>query len=230
MRLRLDDNERGAFHYLFGGVVVVILLKGIAFLADRLGPSLSADQAALRPFQQGYPLLRGELAVVVTPTGLTERLILAVVLAVGATFMLAVLLALLSTAWHRSGGRGRRIAVRLVLMLTLVWSVYAAFLLPIKETRVEKGELLIRERRSFIGDIPWPLSLHERRLSSGEVLWVEGGSDPPVAREKGKAWIDVVTTAGTERAAWVRGLDAKDELELLRAASDGAAVLERELR
>lgn len=106
MRLRLDDNERGAFHYLFGGVAVVIALKGIAFITDRLGPALTEDQAALRHFQGGYPLLRGELAIVSTPSGLTERLILAVVLAVGVAFTLALVFVLLGRKRRRAGGAG----------------------------------------------------------------------------------------------------------------------------
>ena len=108
MRLRLDDNERGAFHYLFGGVIVVILLKGIAFITDQLGPTLTPDQAALRYFQQGYPLLRGELAMVATPTGLTERLVLAIVLAVGVAFALALVFVIIATARRRGAAPAQR--------------------------------------------------------------------------------------------------------------------------
>lgn len=233
MRLRLDDNERGAFHYLFGGVIVVVLLKGVAFITDRLGPTLTPDQAALRYFQQGYPLLRGEIAMVATPTGLTERLVLAVVLAVGVAFALALVFVIIATARRRRAIRAARVGLlttRATLLATLAWSVYAAFLLPIKETRAEKGELIFRERTSMIGDIPWPFTLHEHLLPGSEVLWIEGGSEPPVHGQQGMAWVDVVTTSGIIRTGWVRGFDGKSEMKLLEASSDAAASLERELR
>ncbi len=233
MRLRLDDNERGAFHYLFGGVIVVVLLKGIAFITDQLGPTLSPELAALRYFQQGYPLLRGEIAVVATPIGLTERLVLAVVLAVGVAFALALLFVIIATArGHRAGGAERAglIATRTSLLITLAWSVYAAFLLPIQETRSAKGELILRERTSMIGDIPWPFTLRERLLPSEEVMWIEGGSEPALQGQKGTAWVDVVTTGGVIRAGWIRGFDGQSEMKLLEASSDAAAALERELR
>ena len=233
MRLRLDDNERGAFHYLFGGVIVVILLKGIAFITDQLGPTLTPDQAALRYFQQGYPLLRGELAMVATPTGLTERLVLAVVLAVGVAFALALVFVIIATARRRGAAPAQRaglLVTRTALVITLAWSVYAAFLLPIKETRASKGELILQERTSMIGDIPWPFTLRERVLPGSEVLWIEGDSEPPLEGQKGTAWVEVVTTSGAIRSGWVRGFDGKSEMKLLEASSDAAAALERELR
>lgn len=233
MRLRLDDNERGAFHYLFGGVIVVVLLKGIAFITDQLGPTLNPDLAALRYFQQGYPLLRGEIAVVATPTGLTERLVLAVVLAVGVAFALALVFVIIATARRRPSvraGRAGLLATRIGLLITLGWSVYAAFLLPVQEIRAVKGELILRERTSMIGDIPWPFTLSERVLPGSEVLWIEGGSEPSLQGKKGMVWVDVVTTTGILRAGWMRGFDGKSEMKLLEASSDAAAALERELR
>ena len=233
MRLHLDDNERGAFHYLFGGVIVVILLKAIAFITDQLGPTLTPDQAALRYFQQGYPLLRGELAMVATPTGLTERLVLAVVLAVGVAFALALVFVIIATVRRRGAEPAQRaglLVTRMALVITLAWSVYAAFLLPIKETRARKGELIVQERTSMIGDIPWPFTLHERVLPGSEVLWIEGGSEPSLQGQKGTAWVEVVTTSGAIRAGWVRGFDGKSEMKILEASSDAAAALERELR
>lgn len=229
MRLRLDDNERGAFHYLFGGVVVVVLLKGIAFITDRLGPTLTPDQAALRHFQQGYPLLRGDLAIVSTPTGLTERLILAIVLAVGVAFILALAFVIFGNKRNRTG-KVRLLATRTALVVTLAWSVYAAFLLPLEETRAQHGELILRQRTALIGDIPWPFTLRESRLPGADVLWLEGGSAPPVPGQKGTAWVDVVSTSGSHRAGLVRGFDGRSEMMLLEAASDAAAALERELR
>ena len=230
MRLRLDDNERGAFHYLIGGLVVVLILKGVAFFADKLGPALSPDQAALRPFQQGYPMLRGELATVATGTGLSERLVLAVVFAVGVTFCLAVILALIDTVRRRPRGRAGVLLTRAILLITLSWSVYAAFLLPIREASVENGALVLRVRKVLVGDIPWPGSLMENSLPGHDILRLETGSDHPTASHRGSTWIDAVTVTERQRIALVLGTDADHELEALRDASTAAAYLERELR
>lgn len=230
MRLKLDDNERGAFHYLFGGLFVVLVLKGVAFLADELGPALSPDQAALRPFQQGYPMLRGELATVATGTGLTERLVLSVVFAVGFTFCLAMLLAMFDMFRRKPRGRAGVLLTRGVLLVTLSWSVYAAFLLPVREASVENGSLVLRERKVLVGDIPWPGSLQENKLPGHNILRLETGSDHPTAKHPGNTWIDAVTVTRRQRIALVMGVDAEHELEALRDASTAAAYLERELR
>lgn len=230
MRLNLDDNERGAFHYLIGGVVVVILLKGIAFITDRLGPALAPDQLALRPFQQGYPLLRGELATVGTSTGLTERLVMAVVLSVGITFLWAFLLAATTRSFGRRTGRAGMFITRAVLLVTLGWSIWAAFLLPVKETRIAAGKLILSERHSAIGDIPWPFTLHQVAIPGHDVLRIEAGNQHPEKGCDGMAWIDAVTKQGQQRVGTVAGVCASDEMNLLHTASDAAAALERELR
>ncbi len=230
MRLNLDDNERGAFHYLTGGVVVVILLKSVAFITDRLGPALSPDQLALRPFQQGYPQLRGELVAVSTTTGLTERLILAVVVSVGITFLWTFVLAAITRALGKRTGSAGMFATRAVLVVTLGWSIWAAFLLPIKEARIAEGKLILSERHSAVGDIPWPFTLHKAVFPGRDVLRLEAGSEPPEQGCNGTAWIDAVTKEGHRRLGAVAGICAADEMELLRAASDAAAIMERELR
>lgn len=230
MRLNLDDNERNAFQYLIGGVVVVILLKGVAFITDRLGPALTPDQMALRPFQQGYPLLRGELATVSTTTGLTERLVLAVVLSVGITFLWAFLLAAITRALGKRAGRAGMFVTRAMLLVTFSWSAWAAFLLPIKEARIETGKLILSERHAAVGDIPWPFTLHQVSIPGHDVLRLEAGSQHPVMGCDGTAWVDAVTTEGQQRVGTVADVCAADEMKMLRTASDAAAIMERELR
>lgn len=230
MRLNLDDNERGAFHYLIGGVVVVILLKGVAFITDRLGPPLTPDQLTLRPFQQGYPMLRGELATVTTTTGLTERLVLAVVLSVGITFLWAFLLAAITRAQGRRTGRAGMFITRAVLIVTLGWSIWAAFLLPVREIRIGTGKLIMSERHSAVGDIPWPFTLHQVVIPGHDVLRLEAGSRSPVKGCDGMAWIDAVTTKGHQRIGSIAQVCAADEMKMLHTASDAAAIMERELR
>lgn len=230
MRLNLDDNERGAFHYLLGGVVVVVLLKTVAFITDRLGPSLSPEQLALHPFQQGYPMLRGELITVGTSTGLTERLVMAVVFSVGITFLFAFVLTAILRWRSEWLGRTGMLITRAVLLVTLAWSVWSAFLLPIQEAEVASGQLILKERRAAIGDIPWPFTLHEVRIPGHDVVRLEAGSTSPHQECDGADWIDAVTAEGRHRIGSVNGVCASEEMNELQRASDGAAILERELR
>ena len=230
MRLNLDDNQRNAFQYLIGGVVVVILLKGVAFITDRVGPTLSPDQLALRPFQQGYPLLRGELVTVSTSTGLTERLVLAVVLSVGITFVRAFLRAAITRALGKRAGRTGMFVTRAVLLVTFSWSTWAAFLLPLKETRITAGELILNERHSAVGDIPWPFTFHQVVVPGHDVLRLEAGDRHPEKGCDGSVWVDLVTTEGHQRVATVAEVCAADEMRMLHTASDAAAIMERELR
>lgn len=230
MRLNLDDNERGAFHYLLGGVGVVILLKGVVFITDRLGPALSPEQLALRPFQQGYPMLRGELATVSTTMGLTERLILAVVLAVGITFLWAFVLAATSRALGKRTGLAGMLVTRVVLVLTLGWSIWAAFLLPVKEARISDGKLILSERHSAVGDIPWPFTLRQVAIPGPDVIHMEAGDRSPEKGCDGMAWIDAVTKDGRQRIGTITDVCVTDEMKLLHTASDAAAIIERELR
>lgn len=230
MRLNLDDNQGGAFNYLIGGLVVVSLLKGVAFITDRLGPALTPDQMALRPFQQGYPLLRGELAMVGTTTGLTERLVLAVILSVGITFLWAFLLAATTRSMRKPAGRADMFITRAVLLITLGWSIWAAFLLPVKEARITVGGLVLSERHAAIGDIPWPFTLHQVVVPGPDVLRIEAGSQHPVNGCDGMAWVDAATTTGPQRIGTVAGVCAASEMTLLHTASDAAAIMERALR
>lgn len=108
--------------------------------------------------------------------------------------------------------------------------MFAAFFLPMEETRAVKGALILRERAPLIGDIAWPFTLRESRLPAADVRWLAGGSAPPVPGKKGEAWVDVASGPGSRRAGLVRGFQGRPEMHFLEAASDAAAALERELR
>jgi hypothetical protein len=229
MRLKLDDNERGAFNYLIGGALVVLVLRSMAFLTDALGPALSPDERMLRAFQQGYPALRGELAVVGTSAGLSERVVLAVVLAVAVAFLIAFLFATVIRSNSRSARWIKVWTTRFSLLVVLCWSLWGAFFLPVKETRVIDGGLLITRRKAIVGDIPWPFSVHEHRWARPEVLRVEVVDHGPVKGCDGDIGLDLITAEGRERIAHVEGVCRDGQLDRLRAGSEAAALIDREL-
>lgn len=230
MRLKLDDNERGAFNYLIGGAVVVLMVRGAAWLFDAFGPKLSPDGLAMRLFQHGYVGQRGELIVSDTSSGLSERMVLAVVLAVGVAFLLAFIFATIARARQGHAGRLGLWITRLALLITLAWSLYAAMDLPLKEARITDGSLQFLERRSIIGDIPWPFTTTERLLPRDSVERVEIVEHAPIKGCDGMVELDVVTSTGSERISCLNGICEEERMDRLRAGSAASALLDRELR
>jgi len=230
MRLKLDDNERGAFNYLIGGAVVVLLVRGAAWLFDAFGPKLSPDGMALRLFQHGYVGLRGELAVSDASSGLSERMVLAVVLAVGVAFILAFIFATIARARHQRAGRLGLWITRSALLITLAWSLYAAMELPLKETRIRNGSMQVLDRKRIVSDIPWPFTTSERLLQRDSVQRVEVIEHAPVKGCDGTVELDIVSSMGRERISRINGICPEGRMEALRAGSDASALLDRELR
>lgn len=229
MRLKLDDNERGAFNYLFGGVVIVLIVRGAAWLFETFGPKLSEDGLAIRLFQHGYVGLNGELAISDASSTLTERMVLAVVLAVGVSFVLAFLFVTIARARHRRAGRLGVWITRAALVITLAWSLYAAMDLPLKETRIWNGSMQVIKRKPIIGDIPWPFTATERLLLRDSVERVEAVEHAPVTGCDGTIEVVVVFAAGRERLAHVTGICPEERMDRLKASSDASALLDREL-
>lgn len=228
---RLDDNERGAFHYLFGGVAVVLLLKIAGWLFTLLGPRPSEEELAFLPFQQGYLSLHGEQALAATAAGLQERIVLAVVASVFLGFMLAFIFAAVARAKGRPASRTGTLITRAAMTVMLVWSLYAVCFLPLRETHARPGELVIIERTALVGDIPVPFFSHEWRSQRMSIDRMEAGSEPPAQGQDGACWIDIIFTNGVLlRIGEVRYRTAEEELPLLRAASTASALMERELR
>jgi hypothetical protein len=230
MPLKLDDNGRGAFNYLIGGAVIVLVVRGAAWLFDAFGPALSPDGLSVHLFQHGYIGLRGELAVSDTSSGLSERMMLAVVLAVGVAFLLAFIFATIARARHRRSGRLAPWITRSALLITLVWSLYAAMALPLKETRIRRGTLQVLHRRPVVGDIPWPFTTTERSLHRDSVDRVETVEHAPAKGCDGMMELDLVTLNGRERISSLNGICKEERMDALRAGSEASALLDRELR
>lgn len=232
MRIRLDDNERGAFNYLIGGVAIVLTIRGLAWVAGAMGPASTEDGAVLQVFQRGYLGMHNQLAVADASMGLTGRIILALVMAVGASFATALLL---TFAGHLRGGRSFRagsMVTRMVLLAFLGWGVFAACYVPISESRVIDGTLVVYARSRLIGDIPLPFSTREVRRTRGDVAQVFARETPPTEGCNGSVALSVRLN-GEDRAERIAGMDGtcpEQRMDRLRQASGAAALLERELR
>lgn len=232
MRINLDDNERGAFNYLVGGVFVVVVLRLLAWLAEVFGPQPTPDGLVLQPFQHGYLGMRDELVVTGASMDLSERVVLAVVLAVGASFLVALLLTLVARARGSHAGRPGRWAARTALLITLAWTLFTAFCLPIKASRITDGQLVVSERRPLLGDIPLPFKLKERHFSRQDIEQIRAEEHPAVKGCDGSVVLELVIHASgaVEQISAVGDVCPKQRMDRLHSGSDASALLERELR
>ncbi len=228
MRLQLDDNQRGAVHYLLGGVLLVAAVRALAWAVDALGPAYGREGAVLRPFQQGYLGYRNELAVVGTTAGLSERMVLATVVAVGVAVAVAALCSLLLRNRRATGVWITRSA----LTATFAWAMYAALMLPLQESRIEDGVLVITQRRHLVGDVPLPFTTEETRYARRDVGRIHVREAAPMRGCDGKVLLDLFP-AGREQGiplATEAGVCPDERLTRMRNGSEAAALLERELR
>lgn len=228
MRIQLDDNQRGAVHYLLGGVLVVCAVRGLAWALEVFGPAPTPTGAVLRPFQHGYWGMRNELAVVSSTAGLSERMVLAVVCAVGASVAMALAAAAFLRKWPCAGIW----LARTTLVLVLAWALYAALMLPMKESRIVDGMLVVTTRRSIVGDIPAPFSARQQRCSRSRIARIQVKEVPPVQGCDGRILLEKVVHEGKppEAMAAEIGVCPEQRLARLRNGSEAAALLERELR
>lgn len=229
MRTKLDDNERGAFQFLALGVLLVLAVRGLAWAFSRLGPELPPDLAALASFQQDYPLLRGRLAVVSTGVGLSERLMQAVVLAVGLALVVAVVQAVPAWRQRRPPKRGAARITRLVLYGILAWGTAAALFLPLQEAAAVGGRLEISERKAAFGQIPWPWPAQKRTLPAAGLEHIEARAMPSRNGCDGETTLWAMERSDSLLIARCKGQCPEAELEGLGQASSAAAILEREL-
>lgn len=231
MRWTLDDNERSAFHYLIGGVVAVLVLKGLALGFDAFGTSaLPKDEAAvLAPFRQGY-LLGRDITVAGTATGRTERIVLAIVTSIVLSLLLGGIAALVARAFHGRPGLAAVRAARIALVVTLGWSLYAALFVPVQQATVTDRGLLLARHRTVIGDLPLPFSLHMDTVPYTDIQRLEAVRTPCQDGCDGRLRLELTRTDGRQDVlAGENGICPPRELERLRAASEAAALLEREL-
>ncbi len=232
MRLSLDDNERGALNYLFGGVIIVLLLRGAGWALGAVGPATTPDGLVLTPFQHGYWGMHNRLAVADAASTWSERLVLAVVWSVGTSFLISILLRALPGAHGPHLVKARRWATRGLLLASLCWTLYAACLLPLKEARVVNGKMVTWERTRLIGDLPLPFGTKETHYSRADVALLTVQEHAPIQGCNGSVVL-LMLQAGNGQAlpfAELGGICPEGRMENLRAGSEAAALLERELR
>ncbi|HEX2617359.1 MAG TPA: hypothetical protein VHL57_07435, partial [Flavobacteriales bacterium] len=225
MLRQLDDNERGAFNYLFGGVVLVLVVRGVLFAVDRFSTPSLAEAASLDAFQHGYLLGRDRLEVVATEAGRMERVAFAVLASLGAAALVGAVAALCARMLGRTTMRAALGAGRIVFVLLLGWSIYAALFVPVRSACAEDGALVMRTYRMALRDIPVPFTAEAQQLTSADIALIEAVHTEPARGCDGQVLIHAVGPNGQATTLAHRaGLCADQQVEALKEASALAAL------
>lgn len=152
MGWKLDDNQRGGFHYLFLGVAVIGVPAALLALFDHWHRGAVADGTLpLGVFHNGYILFDGD-RVTVADTTRGERLAYACALALAACVLVAVPLLAFRVRWAWRAGRW-------ACVLTLGWCMASALFLPRTGAVIGPGMQEVDERAVIVGDITVPFTL-----------------------------------------------------------------------
>ncbi len=169
MKWELDDNSRSAFHYLLLGALVMAALAGLNASLDlfhqRIGPGGS--------FDHGYLIDDDGMRLLASDHTRGERLIIGLLAAtlftLTVTLMVGGVMRLL-----RSDIRGPMITTfRVMLLLSVAYTGYASVFLPVHLfVGYRDRQLIIWDRPSFAGAIPWPAMKSITLLPFGDVAAV----------------------------------------------------------
>lgn len=176
MKWELDDNSRGALHYLALGALVMALL----FLGDKALTMMSESSTdpALLPFQHGYLLGPGAFVVDATSTR-AERVAFGILLAFGLTMFVWVLLALISKLL---GGPSEKLtlrAARAVFLIAFTWGAYAAVRIPVRYAEIGKGRAVLLRHRAIFDRVPIPFTAGESTIDEDFAIdWLDSGYSP----------------------------------------------------
>lgn len=228
MRLDLDDNERGAFHYLFAGVVLVLLLKGINFALDLSAQPDVLGLEALEPFRQGY-LLNEPDAVVTTSAGRSARIASALLWALGAALVVGALAALVAKGLRSAPRKAGLRTARTVLVLGFGWGLYTALFIPVEQTRTTEHGLQVERYTLHVADIPLPFTQETEIMPSDQVQRIEAIAVPALNGCESTLRLQAVRAEGSVLVLGEVDGTCPLALQRLRQASDAAALMERAL-
>lgn len=228
MRWRLDDNERGAFNYLLGGLALVLVAKGVSVGLDLWSAPTSAELEVLVPFRQGY-LLHDPFLVVSTGTGRAGRIAAALVWSVVAALAAGTVTAGITLLTGKLRKTIVLVVGRTALVLALGWGLYTALFVPVCTVRTTEAGIRVREHVRAVGDIPLPFGTREHTVPFDSVQSVTVERVSSRTGCESTLEIQAHLTDGRSRTLARQQGPCPLTLERLRTASDAAALLERAL-
>ncbi|MCB9171244.1 MAG: hypothetical protein H6594_12935 [Flavobacteriales bacterium] len=163
---RPDENTRSAIHFLVIAAVIVLALRGMGFLLERLLVHGNPRMALLTPWRNGYLLLR-DGAVTVAHTTLSERLSLAFLLAVGGGAVTWSLTWLLTRRGKDVEGAMPLRIGRWTGGLVMAWCTTSAFLFPPSTTYPDTSthDWRLVQRPTLAGELTWPWGARRDRVA-----------------------------------------------------------------
>lgn len=169
MPWQLDDNSRGAFHYLLLGVLVIAVPAGlIAFIDWYQTFDVTTDDRLLQVCRNGYLLAANTWGCEAYSTR-GERFALSVL----ASTALGLLCALASYPIRRWLDPWR--SLRCAGLVTFIWFVCASLLCPRSSLTWEPerpGTLLVRSWKPLVGDLTLPFFSETTIKLTAEHAWV----------------------------------------------------------
>ncbi len=207
MKWELDDNTSDGIRFLLVGagslLVLRLLYNGVLHFA---GPA--ADDAlalACTPFHHGYWITDPHTVVLHAGGGIGTRLAMALAVSMLTAVVLAALAYVLTGTLWRKGGTWAIRTLRLTLILSLCWWLFAALARPAGYARFNAAGMELVDEAALLGQLslPWPAARVRMNWTDVRDFTVQ-----PV--ENGMA-VNALTPQG---AITLAGGDANDAMEL----------------
>lgn len=209
MKWALSDTTQDGIRFLVVGAGSLLLLRlGYLGIGHLLAGAEDALAQACRPFQQGYWLGDTHRVAHTDGGGVGARLALAVVVAVAMALGAGLVVYLLGRAVGRSSAAAVR-TMRVVLVVTLAWWLYAALAVPRKSTRFTEEGIERTVRMRAIGELPWPWGAERYTIPWNQVPAVDThvlDDRATVAVQHGSYHFTLATGSKEEAAALVAEL------------------------
>lgn len=225
---KLDDNEKGAFHYLLGGLVVMLVLRLLAFGADIALAPADEELKTLAPFRHGY-YLADPMTIAITEADRSERIAWAVVVAALLSVVVGSLVALVQHLRGQRKGPAARMAARITFVPVLAWGLWTALCMPLATARIADRSVVIERYSAIVGDIPLPFTARSLVIPSdsverisAEALPHHNGCDSRILLVLHRVEDEPLPLSGTLGSCPLK-------VERLLRASMAAARLERDL-
>lgn len=166
MRWELDDNARGAFHYLFLGALVMAGLVGLNAALDlfhmRIGPGGA--------FDHGYLISDDGVTLIGAGSTRGERLVAGILVSALTALAAGALVVVVCRFARIHARRPALFIARIVFLLSVGYTTYAALFLPLRQYIGQRDRnLILWEREGLLGSVPFPRAKRIRLVPFDDV-------------------------------------------------------------
>lgn len=208
MKWELDDNTSDGIRFLLAGAGSLLVLRLLySGVLQFIGPAPDdALAVACARFHNGYWITDPHTVVLNTTSGIGTRL----AMAVAVSMLTAVLFAALVYVLTRRNGTWAIRTLRLTLILSLCWWLFAALTRPVTHARLHAGGIELVNETDLLGQLslPWP-------AAKSPMDWTE---------------VRDFTVQGVESRMAVKALTHQGDITLAVGDADDTTDLAKQLR